>query len=265
MKNATPIYSFRWKKSHEEYLMDNKVYLVQGGTSKKVKGVYSRRNLLLFNRGEKINIHGDIFAEEFSMMPYRGFCSVDAFSEPACNFNNSVVIGRYCSISSGAKVMGGQHPYNRFTTSRLTYRKEFEKIAKNLGGDWKIKPHETVVSGPVIGNDVWIADGALIKPGVLIGDGAVIAANSVVTKDVPPYAIVAGVPARVIKYRFSKSVINELLELKWWNYKFIDLPDNQYCDDIDYFIKKLSLDIERGNLTPINYNKINLGKALSEV
>lgn len=263
--NTTPIYSFRWKNAHEEYLMDNNVFLIQGNTSKKVKGVYSKRNLLLFNRGEKIKIHGDIFAEEFSMMPLRGFCSVGAFSEPGCNFQNSVVIGRYCSISSGAKIMGGHHPYHRFTTSRLTYREEFEDIAQKTGGDWKVKPYNTIMEGPIIGNDVWIADGVLIKGGISIGDGAIIAANAVVTRDVPPYAIVAGVPAKIIKYRFSEEIINSLLELKWWNYKFTDLPDNQHCDDVNYFIKNLSLRIEEGNITPVNYRKINLGKELSKI
>lgn len=262
----TPMnYSFRWKKEHEEYLMDNNVFLVQGGTSKKVKGVYSKRNLLLFNRGEKINIHGDVFAEEFSMMPFRGFCSVGAFSEPACNLRNNVVIGRYCSISSGAKVMGGHHPYHRFTTSRLTYSKEFESVAKTIGGDWNIKSYNTIEDGPIIGNDVWIADGALIKNGISIGDGAVVAANTVVTRDVPAYAIVAGVPAKIIKYRFSEEIIDALLALKWWDYKFTDLPDNQYCDDIEYFVENLSLRIDRGDIAPVNYRKINLGKELSKI
>ncbi len=74
---------------------------------------------------------------------------------------------------------------------------------------------------PTIGNDVWIGSGALILSGASIGDGAVVAAHSVVTKPVPPYAIVAGNPARVVKYRFDEATIQELLALKWW-----DLPDD---------------------------------------
>lgn len=263
--STAPIYSFRWNKFHEEYLTENNIYLMQGDKNKKVKGVYSRRNLLLFKRGEKIKIQGDVFVEEYSMMPFRGFCSVGAFSEPGCYFQNGVVIGRYCSISSGAKVMGGQHPYDRFTTSRLTYKKEFEDLARKLGGDWEIKPHNTNAAHPVIGNDVWIADGAVIKGGISIGDGAVIAANSVVTKDVPPYAIVAGVPAKIIKYRFPDVVIKKLLELKWWDYKYIDLPNNKHCDDINYFIDSLSSKIERREIFPVDYKRINIGYELSKI
>ena len=71
--------------------------------------------------------------------------------------------------------------------------------------------------GITIGNDVWIGDGAFIKNGVTIGDGAIIGARAVVTKDIPPYAIVVGVPAKILKYRFSEQIIDRLLNTKWWN------------------------------------------------
>ncbi|WP_265495711.1 CatB-related O-acetyltransferase [Providencia heimbachae] len=256
-------YVFRWKKAHEDYLIENKIFLRQGGQSKKVDGVYSRRNFFLFNRGEKIRIIGDIFVEEYSMMPFRSFCSVGAFSEPTCRFPNDTVIGRYCSIASGVKVMGGHHPYHRFTTSKLTYKKDYEAIASKQGGEWKANPYDTNIGSPVIGNDVWIADGVVIKGNIKVGNGAVIAANSVVTKDIPPYAIVAGIPAKVIKYRFTNDVIAELLKLKWWDYKFTDLPDNQYSDDINYFIENFSLSTKRGDIEPTTYKKLNIGKELS--
>lgn len=82
----------------------------------------------------------------------------------------------------------------------------------------------------IIGNDVWIGSHALILGGVKIGDGAVIGAGAVVTKDVPPYAVVGGVPARIIKYRFSQEIIDKLLEIKWWN-----LPENILKENIKLF------------------------------
>ena len=79
---------------------------------------------------------------------------------------------------------------------------------------------------PIIGNDVWIAAKSIVFQGVKIGNGAVIGAGSVVTKDVPDYAIVAGNPARIIRYRFTPDIIAYLNETKWWNYTLDNLDDN---------------------------------------
>lgn len=262
--NKSPEYFFRWKKTHEEYLLDNHVFLKHGN---KVSGVYSVRNPFLFRKGDKIKIKGDVIAEEHSMMPFKSFCSVGAFSRPTCSFSNDVHMGRYCSIASRVIVMGGQHPLHRFTTSTLTYSKDFEYFARIQSPDksWEINPWQTYIGSPVIGNDVWIADDVVIKGNITIGDGAVVAANSVVTKDVPPYAIVAGIPAKIIKYRFPDDIIQEMLRLKWWEYKFTDLPDNSRCDDMDYFIMELSNRIERNEILPVTYKKFNLGKELSSL
>ncbi|WP_370976719.1 CatB-related O-acetyltransferase [Enterobacter roggenkampii] len=97
---------------------------------------------------------------------------------------------------------------------------------------WYIEP-------VIIGNDVWIGDGAFIKNGVTIGDGAIIGAKAVVTKNIPPYAIVAGIPAEVIGYRFDEKTICSLLESKWWN-----LPDDTIrqipFDDIEKAVEFLA-------------------------
>lgn len=91
---------------------------------------------------------------------------------------------------------------------------------ESLRGGGDIPPHTT------IGNDVWIGWGVLIKGGVTIGNGAVIGARSVVTKDVPPYAVVAGVPAKVIKYRFEQEKIDLLQQLQWWNWDIDRIYEN---------------------------------------
>ena len=93
-----------------------------------------------------------------------------------------------------------------------------------------VKPFEEESGMTEIGNDVWIGDRTVIMSGVKIGDGAIVAAGAVVTKDVPPYAVVGGVPARVIKYRFDEATIRRLLDLQWWKYDIADFGDVDWSD-----------------------------------
>jgi len=116
-------------------------------------------------------------------------------------------IGRYCSIAANVRVLNRNHPMDFKSTHGFFFNP--------LGG--YTKEHLVDYTPLSIGNDVWIGFGAIIMPSVSnIADGVVIAAGAVLNKDVPPYAVVVGNPARVVRYRFSKEVINELLESKWW-------------------------------------------------
>jgi acetyltransferase-like isoleucine patch superfamily enzyme len=116
-------------------------------------------------------------------------------------------IGRYCSIARTARAMNRNHPMEFKSTHAFFFN-------PNLG----ICDKDNIEHIPLnIGNDVWIGHNALILPHVrTIGDGAVIGAGAVVNKDVPPYAVVVGNPARIVRFRFSKEVIQELLDSKWW-------------------------------------------------
>lgn len=134
-------------------------------------------------------------------------------------------IGAFCSISWNVSIGGANHDYNRVTTHSFLYSKDFGMLDDNKapGYDRFLQPCE-------IGNDVWIAANACVCRGVKIGDGAVVAAGAVVTKDVKPYTIVAGVPAKPLKKRFSSEIIELLLKSKWWT-----LPSNTIKSNFDLF------------------------------
>ena len=139
--------------------------------------------------------------------------------------NNSIfyntVIGRYCSIGSNIKTIVSTHPTNKFVSTHPAFfstKKQagFTYTTKNSFEEIKYINKESKTS-IIIGNDVWIGDNVTILGGVKIGDGAIIGANSFVNKDVEPYVIQAGIPAKKIKYRFDKDEIEYLLRFKWWD------------------------------------------------
>lgn len=137
-------------------------------------------------------------------------------------------IGKYTSIARFATIGVKDHNYNWVTTSPIITSEKYGFISKNID-----IPQKTDV---VIGNDVWIGMFAIINRGVKIGDGAVIAAGAIVTKDVPPYAIVGGNPAKIIKYRFSEDIIDKLLKIKWWNWDELTIKKriNDFYDVQDF-------------------------------
>jgi chloramphenicol O-acetyltransferase type B len=161
--------------------------------------------------------HANIRVGKFSY--YSGFHHKNDFVECARYLHDKrkdvdkLVIGNYCSIGSGAVfMMAGNQGHNTqwLSTFPFYFQANIFKIAKNgfeKAGD------------TIIGNDVWIGSEAMIMSGITIGDGAIIAARAVVTKDVAAYSVVGGNPSTVIKYRFDKEEIKQLLSMKWWNWK----------------------------------------------
>ena len=145
----------------------------------------------------------------------------------------NVYIGRFCSIGPSLKFIMNNSYHNPKSISthllHLKYGKGYRSLIPTYKGDIHI------------GNDVWIGMDVHIMSNVTIGDGAIIAAGAIVTKDVPPYAIVGGVPAKVLKYRFSQDIIDKLLKIKWWNwpiYKVYDNIDLLDSENIEEFVNK---------------------------
>lgn len=143
---------------------------------------------------------------------------------PRCTIIN-VEIGSFCSISWNVTINARNHDVDFASTSAFPYVKRFGYV------EFDSINHSTAK----IGHDVWIGTGAVLLEGIHIGNGAVVAAGSVVTKNVPPYAIVAGVPAKIIRYRFSEELINKITQSEWWLWS-----DDKLLDNIDMFKNKYS-------------------------
>lgn len=124
-------------------------------------------------------------------------------------------IGRYCSIGRRVTIAAGIHDVSKVSTSPVLNSKDSPYTPEQLS-----QLGITIVSRryTVLENDVWVGDGAIIMPGLRIQTGSVIGANSVVTRDIPPYAVVCGAPARIIKYRFPENIIQQLLETEYWEF-----------------------------------------------
>lgn len=154
------------------------------------------------------------------------------------NYPMAESIGRYCSINGTAKIWNN-HPLEYVTTSPILDYYSFyswdkyshrQELIQKYGRHFHNHPYEDSAlrknEPVVIGNDVWIGANVCIMPGVHIGDGAVVAAGAVVSKDVAPYAIVGGVPAKMIRYRFDNETIKKMLQIKWWKWSHEKIEDN---------------------------------------
>lgn len=135
-----------------------------------------------------------------------GLHSYGGCFEPTFNLGGRVTIGRYCSLASGIRYFGADHPMNHVSMSPYFYNPAFADGVKDVERRYL-----------EIGNDCWIGYGAMITSKCSrIGNGAVVAAGSIVTRDVPAYAIVAGAPARVLRYRFDRTTIEAIETSRWW-------------------------------------------------
>ena len=151
----------------------------------------------------------------------------------------STNIGRYCSVAAGVNVNPGPHPIDWLSSHPFQFRNDFRfRVGDGFRDADRYRTHTicrqqtraSEVRPVTIGNDVWLGTDAFILPGVTGGDGAVVAGRSVVTRDVEPYAIVGGNPARVLRKRFPEELVARLVESAWWQYAPWDLDGIQFSD-----------------------------------
>lgn len=165
----------------------------------------------------------------FSKMAYSKMDTMSYIGDYTVVINSN--IGKFSSISWGVTIGPEEHDYTRLTNHSFLYSlKSF-----NLTPYKHYSPFEKECE---IGNDVWIGCNSTILRGVTIGDGAVIGANSLVNKDVPPYSIVVGSPAKIVKYRFSPEIIEALIDVKWW-----DIPLSIISENTELFAAEPTLAI----------------------
>jgi len=146
-------------------------------------------------------------------------------------------VGKFCSIATQVRINPGNHPMTRVTQHHFTYR----RAQYGFGDDDDTFFDWRRTARCVIGHDVWIGHGAIILPGVTIGTGAVVGAGAVVSKDVAPYTVVVGVPAKPIRQRFSAEVIESLLRSTWWNWDHATIKARfDTLLDIDRFVEQYS-------------------------
>ena len=150
-----------------------------------------------------------------------------------------VKIGKYCAIAYGVVIGLDNHPIHHLSSHGFSCTADPTHMYSELDVPASRLRPNPLRGKTIVGNDVWIGRNAIVMGGVRIGDGAVVGAGAVVTKDVPPYAIVAGVPARIIRYRFDEATVRRLLASRWWDYPPEFITNELVFDDIEQCLQAL--------------------------
>lgn len=202
----------------------------------------------IFFLGNKVNCRGAIIGNNCT---FEGFNKINKNSVLSnvkigkgtyigynCEFYNCT-IGKFCSISNDIKIVFGRHPSSKFVSTHPAFfstmkQAGFTYVTQNIYEENKRLDNGSSVK---IGNDVWVGQGVRIMEGINIGDGAIIGSYALITKDVESYSVVGGIPAKHIKYRFSKEQIEFLKGLKWWDKSDEWISCNShYFNNIDQFM-----------------------------
>lgn len=191
--------------------------------------IFKNVRLVNCNIGSKCTIGDDCdldntIMDEKSELGRRNLVRSSKLGKGSYTGTNTIIkfasIGKYCSLSWNLSIGGGSHDYTHTSMYtdywyKRTFGIELQQLAENK------KNYKTF-----IGNDVWIGAGAQILSGITIGDGCVIGAGAIVTKDIPPYSIVTGIPGKIQRKRFDEDIIEMLLQLRWWDWSEDKIKNN---------------------------------------
>jgi acetyltransferase-like isoleucine patch superfamily enzyme len=199
-----------------------------------------------FQIRDDVRVFGGVILEA----PFRIYtrCTIDgvtggAFTYVSPNCTLRIVdIGRYCSIGDSVQILS-EHPTDKITTSAALYQSVFAAPFDAFPGEPSTGFHQTT-----IGSDVWIGTHVKIKSGVTIGDGAIIGAGAVVTRDVAPFTVVGGVPARNIRDRFDAATVERIQRVRWWDYDLLRQPAP--FADISATLDYIEAAVADGRMTP---------------
>ncbi|ONG44937.1 hypothetical protein BKE38_27115 [Pseudoroseomonas deserti] len=246
-------FKFRYSAAVEKFLIDNNINLDHHA---KIAGVYKI--------GDVVTIKNPALVEPHATLCRNNFFSIGAFSYSRSPMERAR-IGRYCSISWRCEVMGIAHPTDRISTHLFTFRTYYLNNVRRLHGRAPAAaPFDAAGSMVSIGNDVWLGQNVLLKPGISIGDGAVVAAGAIVTKDVPAFAIVAGVPARVVKYRFDEATRERAQRVAWWRYHVADFAGLDTASPVA-FLEGLEARIASSSIQAYAPEVIDLAEAIQAI
>jgi len=194
----------------------------------------------------------------------RTFLEIGAFTSISGGKIGGVSMGRYCAIAPEVTIGAHEHPTDWLTCSRVAYFPVVhgwdEFCRPGEGANISAHKHRFANSRPKtqLGHDVWIGQGAFVRSGVKLGTGCIVGARSVVTKDVPPYAVVSGLPAKVKRLRFPEPIIERLLNLQWWRYSLYDCYQVPF-EHIEDAVSQLEDLVAAGSIKPYEPQRITAG------
>ena len=244
----------RWSEGLERFLLSHGVIVNRTGGAPRMKP------------GTSLTVNSDaVFHPHIGVFAGQRLNGIGSFSYTQSPLWPGAQIGRYCSIGADVKLMGTNHLMSGVTTSDIIYHDTGRLRAAFAAFDrkpWPLLPNEQG-RPPVIGNDVWIGAEVVLRRGIQLHDGCVIGTRALVTKDVPPYAIVGGVPARIIGWRLPEEMREKLQALRWWDYAYPEFSTLR-MEEPESFVAGLEEMIGAGTIQPFNPKPRLWGEVLSE-